>query len=160
MTQLTARRYLQRFNLKTNWSSKVASTHCKCCGKELKNIPTRIASFCCGSCKVKYYSKDSTGKYSGYYKKRYIKKKIALINYAGGKCIKCGHDKLCSLDFHHRNPEEKSFEINAQTCVRFSLDYLKKGADKCDLVCANCHRAIHYADLAFSVDEFLNNSIT
>lgn len=160
IAQTTARYYLKRFNLKTRGSSLVASLECKNCGKSLKDLPTRIGSFCCSSCKFKYYTQNPSGKANGYYKNRYIKNKVALINYAGGKCVKCGHDKLCSLDFHHRNPEDKSFEINAQTCIRFSLDNLKKEADKCDLVCANCHRAIHYADLAFSADEILNNLTT
>ena len=157
VTQLTARRYLNKFNLKTIFSKRVASTTCKCCGKDLKDVKTRLGSFCCGTCKFKFYTKNPKGKANGYYKNRYIKNKVELIKKFGGKCKICGHDKLCSLDFHHRNPEEKCFEINAQSCIRYSLDKLIKEAEKCDLVCANCHRAIHYADLAFSVEDIINN---
>lgn len=72
--------------------------------------------------------------------------KIKLIEYKGGKCIKCGYSKNYPsvYDFHHRNPEEKEFRISDGNTR--SLEQLKKEVDKCDLVCANCHREIH-ADL-------------
>lgn len=70
-----------------------------------------------------------------------IKNKIELVNYKGGKCEICGYNKsLRALEFHHVNPEEKNFGIAGKT---YSLDKLKKEADKCILVCSNCHSEIH-----------------
>jgi 5-methylcytosine-specific restriction endonuclease McrA len=68
--------------------------------------------------------------------------KVKLIAYKGGKCIYCGYDKcVSSLDFHHRNPEEKEFGINE--CISYSYERLERESDKCDLVCRNCHGEIN-----------------
>lgn len=41
---------------------------------------------------------------------------IKLKMHFGGKCILCGYDKnFACLDFHHKNPAEKSFLVNAKT---------------------------------------------
>lgn len=70
--------------------------------------------------------------------------KQELVNYKGGKCEICGYNKcLNALDFHHKNKEDKSFALNAANYNR-SIEELKKEVDKCILVCANCHREIHY----------------
>lgn len=70
------------------------------------------------------------------------KNKIQLVNYKGGKCEICGYDKcIDALEFHHINEETKSFEISNGN-IR-SLKDLKKEADKCILVCSNCHKEIH-----------------
>lgn len=68
--------------------------------------------------------------------------KIALVEYKGGKCEICGYHKcIDALEFHHINKDEKSFGIgNGDTR---SLEKLKKEADKCILVCSNCHKEIH-----------------
>ena len=76
-------------------------------------------------------------------KNRIQKLKIMAVEYLGGKCIKCGYDKcIWAMDFHHRNPKEKKYSIG--TYFSRSWEKLKKELDKCDLVCANCHREIHY----------------
>ena len=71
------------------------------------------------------------------------KLKEMAIEYKGGKCEKCGYKKCNNaLDFHHLDPKEKDFNIgNGHTR---SWDRLKKELDKCILVCANCHREIHF----------------
>src|SRR5437879_13897911 len=66
-------------------------------------------------------------------------KKAALVAYKGGKCYDCSNEfPLCCYDFDHRDPDQKSFNISAR--YGYTLDELKIEADKCDLVCANCHR--------------------
>jgi len=68
-------------------------------------------------------------------------KKIKLVEYKGGKCEKCGYDKcIRALDFHHIDPLQKDFDISSNS---YSFEKMKKEADKCILVCANCHREIH-----------------
>lgn len=75
-------------------------------------------------------------------KRHRVKEK--LVNYKGGKCEICGYDKcLNAFDFHHRNSEEKEFNLNSANYNR-PLDVLYKEVDKCVLVCATCHREIHY----------------
>lgn len=73
---------------------------------------------------------------------RYLLLKIKAIEYKGGKCIKCGYDKCyAAFDFHHRNPLEKEFSWHFMR--RKSWDTIKTELDKCDLLCANCHRETH-----------------
>ena len=67
--------------------------------------------------------------------------KKALVEYKGGKCIRCGYNKcLNALQFHHLNPKEKDFNLSKSTKP---FEELKKEVDKCILVCANCHAEIH-----------------
>jgi 5-methylcytosine-specific restriction endonuclease McrA len=69
------------------------------------------------------------------------KNKKKLVEYKGGKCQICGYDRcIKALDFHHINPIEKEFEL---TFMNRKWEVLKKEADKCILVCSNCHREIH-----------------
>ena len=75
-------------------------------------------------------------------KKRRSVLKEELVKYKGGKCEICGYNKCIeALEFHHLNREEKDFTISSY--LRLGIDKLKKEADKCILVCANCHREIH-----------------
>lgn len=74
--------------------------------------------------------------------RRRFKTKENLKLLFGGKCQICGYDKyLGALEFHHLNPSNKSFEISKRQTM--ALDLLKKEADKCILVCSNCHKEIH-----------------
>lgn len=68
-----------------------------------------------------------------------MKKK--LVDYKGGKCELCGYNKsVYSLVFHHRDPNEKEFGITGKTKA---YETLQKEADKCALLCANCHGEVH-----------------
>lgn len=57
-------------------------------------------------------------------------------------CKKCGEKRFYLLDFHHRNPKEKDYTISDKS--RLSLSQLQNEIDKCDVLCANCHREWHY----------------
>jgi hypothetical protein len=78
---------------------------------------------------------------------RETKKKA--IEYKGGFCLKCGlkheaYDNEHAFDFHHRDPNEKDFAIGEYKSWAF--ERLKPELDKCDLLCAICHRKIHQYD--------------
>lgn len=86
--------------------------------------------------------------------KRSRKVKLDCLEYKGGKCQNCGYNKCpAALDFHHRNPKEKDFSI----CQRYNYgklnDKIKKELDKCDLLCANCHREEHWAIKTKAIEE-------
>lgn len=67
--------------------------------------------------------------------------KVKLVEYKGGECIRCGYKKsLGALELHHLDPNEKDFTIGGKS---WSFERLKKEADKCILVCSNCHIEIH-----------------
>lgn len=60
-------------------------------------------------------------------------------------CIRCGKKyPPYVMDYHHRNPKEKSFSIG-RFWRRKSKKLLLNEISKCDLLCANCHRIVEYA---------------
>lgn len=70
---------------------------------------------------------------------RYRDKKRAAINAAKDvPCADCGGVfPPCAMDFDHRDPDLKSFGIGPATT---SLALILAEIEKCDVVCANCHR--------------------
>jgi hypothetical protein len=82
----------------------------------------------------------------------YLKKAVAkrrktirgkLIKYKGGKCIFCSYSKCAdALDLHHFDASQKEFGISSGGLTR-AWNRVVAEADKCVLVCANCHREIH-----------------
>jgi hypothetical protein len=78
--------------------------------------------------------------------KRWDKKK-ELVMLKGGKCQCCSYNKnLSALSFHHREPKHKLFELDGRAMASKSQKELLEEADKCDLVCMNCHQEIHHPD--------------
>jgi hypothetical protein len=53
-------------------------------------------------------------------------------------CVKCGIRDVRVLDFHHRDPKEKKFNIGAWPHA--SQKRLDEEVAKCDVMCSNCHR--------------------
>ena len=58
-------------------------------------------------------------------------------------CKKCGESRFYVLDFLHRNPEEKA-NVIAHMIKSSSAENLIAELEKCDVLCANCHREFHY----------------
>lgn len=66
-----------------------------------------------------------------------------LQNYK--KALSCNRCKIKDhrvLDFHHKNSDEKDFNI--ANGLTFSIDAIKKEIEKCEVLCSNCHRIEHY----------------
>lgn len=62
----------------------------------------------------------------------------------GTSCSICGYSKnYAALDFHHINIKEKEFSPAQLINTSYDLDQIFQELDKCQLVCANCHREIH-----------------
>jgi hypothetical protein len=78
------------------------------------------------------------------------KRKRDLVEYKGGKCIDCGYKKcIGALEFHHRDSGEKDYSIGHGTPHSWEDDI--KEVDKCDLLCANCHRERHWKTFPLGV---------
>ena len=58
-------------------------------------------------------------------------------------CSQCPEKDWRCLDFHHRNPSEKTIEIVRAVRLGWGRDRIQKEVDKCDVLCANCHRKFH-----------------
>ena len=70
-------------------------------------------------------------------------RKLTGIEYLGGVCKRCGGEfHPAVFEFHHRNPAEK--EYSPAKASQQSWENFKKELDKCDLLCANCHRMTHH----------------
>lgn len=70
----------------------------------------------------------------------------------GGKCTLCGYSKcLAALDFHHIDPKSKVHAI-AHLVKTTSLALIETEVNKCILICANCHRELHYHEKMGSIE--------
>jgi hypothetical protein len=71
-------------------------------------------------------------------------RKEKYVAYKGGKCQVCGYQEcIGSLEFHHTIPEKKEFQVTENKC---SWEKAKAELDKCILLCANCHKELHYKE--------------
>jgi hypothetical protein len=60
-------------------------------------------------------------------------------------CVDCNNKfPPYVMDFHHRDSSEKLMSV-ANAMLRWGWDRILKEIEKCDLVCANCHRIREYA---------------
>jgi len=135
-SQTNVRYWLKKFGLSTSFRRYNKGHY--------KKSPPR-----CGVCgetdKAKFYGKKR--KICGKCQNRYViesgrKKKKQAVAHKGNKCIKCGYNKcINALEFHHRDPFTK--DKNWSRMRGWKWDRLVKELDKCDLLCANCHREIH-----------------
>jgi len=75
--------------------------------------------------------------------KRRKKIRIMAVEYKGGKCETCDYNRCIeALEFHHKDPLEKDFNISSKGHSR-SWSRVKVELDKCIILCANCHRELH-----------------
>ena len=122
---------------------KIKNINCEVCQTPLVGNQSK---FCSSRCK----SKTSNAKHQVYtaQQARGLERKKQLIQIAGGECCDCGYKKnISALEFHHLNPEEKSFGIDLRKCSCAKWDRLVEEVKKCVLICANCHRERHNPDL-------------
>ena len=57
-------------------------------------------------------------------------------------CKRCGETRYWLLDFHHPDPAQKEFSVS--DAIRCKFESILSEMEKCDLLCANCHRDWHY----------------
>lgn len=61
------------------------------------------------------------------------------------KCKICGEDRYPCLDFHHRIPTEKEFDIGP-AASSLAKNRILKEIEKCDVLCRNCHAFLHWEE--------------
>jgi len=106
---------------------KSVNIKCSICRREITNNSRKRTK--CGTCMTKV--------------RRYIERKTS-VEYLGNKCKRCDWSgDISGFDFHHRVSEEKSFGISALTVANKTWKLVKQELDKCDLLCALCHRLEH-----------------
>lgn len=104
----------------------------------------------CKNCRREYkkkWVKTAKGKasHAKQSKRRGREIKLWLLKQIGcNKCKYCEEKHPACLDFHHRNADEKRFVIASNK--KKNKDVLLEEIAKCDVVCANCHRKLHWQD--------------
>ncbi len=101
----------------------------KTCALCPNQILSKISNCLCGTCSTNV--------------RRYNTKKKA-VEYKDNKCIRCGWSgDISGFDFHHSNPSEKDFELSGKIIASMKWDKVTVELDKCELLCALCHRLEH-----------------
>jgi hypothetical protein len=92
----------------------------------------------------KYYQKNKKA-----FHNRITKYKNAVREWveeykAKSKCCVCGENHPATLDFHHKDPTQKDFSISRGGHSIRSLKKVKEEVAKCEIICSNCHRKLHW----------------
>lgn len=89
----------------------------------------------------RYYEKNKEKVYKRKMNRR-KKLKKEMVEILGGKCSICGYNKCVNaLEFHHKKDKERAV---AKLLKDNSREKVLKEVKKCILLCANCHRELHF----------------
>jgi hypothetical protein len=133
-----------------NLSNRTRCLECSPFGsKQITRGPvSKNGAFCqCVECGRQYVYLRKSGGSMGrcntcWTNEKRAKLRARLIDYMGGVCMGCGYSRCQkALEFHHVNPSDKSFSLSDHNYVPWSKARVE--ADKCVLLCANCHREVH-----------------
>jgi len=99
---------------------------------------------CQRSTHTKYYA-NNRDRFTAYNKKRKSKlfRVLDEIKTKNG-CKKCGENHPACLDFHHRSGSKKEEGLSVMVNNLRPLKIILKEIEKCDVLCANCHRKLHW----------------
>ena len=81
-------------------------------------------------------------------KKAYLLKRKFIDKIKNVPCADC-KKRYSSyvMDFDHRSIDDKITDIGSMSSKNWSLERIKKEIEKCDVVCANCHRIRTYKNM-------------
>lgn len=102
----------------------------------------------CKECRKEYH-KEHYNKNSEKYKQNAKQNRQQIVNFVNRYkqitgCKKCTEKRFWVLEFHHRDKDEKSDDINNIIKFSGSLRLVKEEIRKCDILCSNCHKDFHY----------------
>lgn len=148
----TVRHWLARFGLESQASASIRKSRAgrregrrhleRVCGQhgETTFVLDREGTYRCMKCR-----QDAVAR-----RRRAVR--AAIIEEAGGRCVSCGYDGyIGALQFHHLDPAEKEFGLSSRGFTR-SLQRLREEAQKCVLLCANCHAEVEGGVRALSLE--------
>lgn len=143
-SKTTVRHWLREYGLETQWSLRRRASAenverlTLICARHGATtfIRGRGGGYRCGKCR------------SGAVTRRRRRVKELLVAEAGGRCSLCGYDGcLSALEFHHVEPGEKRFAMSHRGVAR-SLARARAEAEKCVLLCSNCHAEVEAGAVA------------
>lgn len=59
-------------------------------------------------------------------------------------CQRCGFQDIRALEFHHRDPSQKSFGVSQAIARGLAKQRILDEIAKCEVICANCHAIEHF----------------
>ena len=94
----------------------------------------------------KYYQ-ERKGLYAEQSRQSRQRKKEWYNNIMSDKsCSRCGESDVACLDWHHTDPTQKEAGVSWLLANRSRQSILEE-MDKCIVLCANCHRKLHYYEV-------------
>lgn len=134
------------------WYTYKVNKYCKHCSNKLtiENTSKAYKSLCktCYSQYMKQYYIKNPDKYNRH-KDELVKNNdkawmektnsVMLLRMSHG-CIDCGELDPIVLEFDHRNPSTKKYKISDIRKTKVKIEDFISELEKCDVVCANCHR--------------------
>src|SRR6266704_92645 len=120
-----------------------------------KNVPADVRPMRSERRKV---GRDRTEYYKQYYlnnpayfrehgrKQQQEIKKYIQQQKVGLSCKRCGNDVIRVLDFHHTDKSSKEASIASMAKRGWSQERILQEIVKCEVLCANCHRILHWED--------------
>lgn len=91
-----------------------------------------------------YYSRNSESE-----RARISARAAAIVEWfadlkAALKCARCQESHPACLEFHHRDPDAKEGGIAKMVQDGYCREAILTEIAKCDVLCSNCHRKLHY----------------
>jgi len=93
----------------------------------------------------KHYQ-DNKSRYLDNQKRKRDKNKQFIAEYKKNKSCACGESHPACLEFHHTDSTKKDIQIS-RAMYDWGLKRLIEEVEKCELLCANCHRKVHYEEM-------------
>lgn len=119
--------------------------------KEIDDFPINKTkkdgrSYTCRECHKEYNKTHYRKNKSKYVERAQIQRKTTRDWFHQYKqklvCKLCGDNRWWVLEFHHNSPTKKEYAVSA--IVGSGILRLNKEIEKCSVLCANCHRNLHY----------------
>lgn len=131
---------------------RLPATHCRVCGtaltgKTCRNVGVKGKQPClCRRCETSRSMFYQTRRQAVHGTSLKQDNKRRAIEYKGRRCSVCGLVHTCDAvyEFHHLNPATKIVSKAGNVVGSQCWEKLKSELDKCVIVCANCHRVLHY----------------
>ena len=131
-SQTNVKYWLNKHNLKTRQTMTFETINktCEvCCRNYIFDRKKGHSHSRCNSCRTSIIRKNT---------------KIKLVKLFGSKCNRCNYNKILEcLEFHHVDPNTKSFNISDGIRKNMSFKKILGECSKCELLCSNCHREEH-----------------
>lgn len=62
------------------------------------------------------------------------------------KCQRCPENHPACIDFHHRDSSQKEAKVSDMLRNGCSKESILREIEKCDPLCSNCHRKLHWKE--------------